>query len=254
MVQAMVERFHDEAGEPFLCSVEDVAEYPDVPWMGIVHGAVQTPSERCLEQHLKLYRWRKGEKTCRKLFTLCKHSAEWLSPLVPFPVDHLPFCATPATRQFDWDEFERNNLKRLVVVGGWLRNFAEADRTHSKFLQVTMLGHPSSVHPVIPRQSKEGYDELLSKNVAYLPLDDAAACTGLMDCISRDTPVIVRRLPAVVEYVGADYPLLYETVAEAVELSNSPDLIHAGHEHIRAIDKSRFSVETFIQELSRKAS
>ena len=61
---------------------------------------------------------------------------------------------------------------------------------------------------VMEHLSDSAYDELLSENVVFLNLIDASAVNTVIECIVRNTPLIINRLPAIVEILGEDYPLL----------------------------------------------
>ena len=87
-----------------------------------------------------------------------------------------------------------------------------------------------------------GYDRLLAENVVFLDLVDCAACNTLIECIVRCTPVVVTRLPAVQEYLGADYPLYWPA-----ELSL--DAVTRAHKYLRRLDKSRLRVSHFVDAL-----
>ena len=94
------------------------------------------------------------------------------------------------------------------------------------------------------------YDALLTRNIIFLELFDASANNAIIEAIARDVPVVVNRHPAVVEYLGADYPLFYDEIGEVERLLDM-ERIRAAHEHIRALDKSEFSIDTFIDRLDR---
>ena len=61
---------------------------------------------------------------------------------------------------------------------------------------------------VMEHLSDSAYDELLSDIVVFLNLIDASAVNTVIECIVRNTPLIINRLPAIVEILGEDYPLL----------------------------------------------
>jgi len=49
----------------------------------------------------------------------------------------------------------------------------------------------------------------------FLNLIEAGGCTTVIECISRNTPIIINRLESLEEYLGKSYPLFYESVEQA---------------------------------------
>jgi hypothetical protein len=84
-----------------------------------------------------------------------------------------------------------------------------------------------------PYLDNDQYDELLSKNLVFLHLYDSSANNALIECIARATPVLVNPLPAVVEYLGPDYPLYFQTLAEAAGKAEDENLVLAAHQYLR---------------------
>jgi hypothetical protein len=80
------------------------------------------------------------------------------------------------------------------------------------------------------------YDCLLAENVVAIELFDASANNVVVECIARNTPIIVNRHPAVVEYLTADYPLYFTDLSEIPELL-AIDRVVAAHEYLAALDK-----------------
>jgi len=77
------------------------------------------------------------------------------------------------------------------------------------------------------------YDDLLGRNVVFVFLYDASANNTVIECIARHTPLLVNPLPAVMEYLGADYPLYFESLEEAAQKASDFDLLRQAHEYLR---------------------
>lgn len=90
------------------------------------------------------------------------------------------------------------------------------------------------------------YDDLLSRNVVFLNLVECSAANTIIECIIRDTPIILNRLPAVVEYLGEDYPLYYDKIDEIGDLLQD-DKIREAHHYLSTRDKSTLSIDNFLQ-------
>ena len=93
------------------------------------------------------------------------------------------------------------------------------------------------------RNFKE-YDELLEKNIAFIDLYDSAANNTVLECIVRNTPLIVNRTPGVVEYLGEDYPLYFDNLEEVDSLLDLEKL-KSGHEYLKNMYKEDITMEHF---------
>ncbi len=101
----------------------------------------------------------------------------------------------------------------------------------------------------LQRLDDAAYDDMLATNVVFLKLDDASAVNTALECAIRGTPLIVNRLPALVEFLGGDYPGFYTTPYEASALASSWDAIQAMHSHLTRLDTRRLSLGRFVQEM-----
>ena len=88
------------------------------------------------------------------------------------------------------------------------------------------------------------YDKLLSCNIVFINLHDASANNTIIECIVRNTPIIVNRLPAVVEYLGVEYPLYYDSI-DQVEGLLTIDNITKSYNYLFSMNKSDLSFDSF---------
>jgi hypothetical protein len=99
-----------------------------------------------------------------------------------------------------------------------------------------------------PTMSNEEYDDFLSQNIVFLKLIDAAAVNTLLECIVRNTPIVINPLPAVVEILGELYPLYYQTLEEVPSLI-SLENISAAYHYLDHMDKTALRIETFMDDI-----
>lgn len=99
------------------------------------------------------------------------------------------------------------------------------------------------------------YDSLLQNNLVFVHLIEPSAVNTVIECISRNTPIIVNRHPAVVEMLGEHYPLYY-TSDDYTEINNQVNElicnngnIYAAYMHLKTMDKTKFQIETFLEGL-----
>ncbi len=96
--------------------------------------------------------------------------------------------------------------------------------------------------------SNEEYDRLLSENIVLLWLYDANANNAVIECIARATPLLVNPLPAVVEYLGQEYPLYFTTLSEAAAKALDPGLILDAHNYLATCEtRAKLTPEFFLR-------
>jgi len=74
----------------------------------------------------------------------------------------------------------------------------------------------------------------------------------LIESIVRNTPIVINPLPAVIEYLGPDYPLYYQNLGQATKLLNDESRLLAGHKYLVSLNKDELKLDYFIQKLLEK--
>lgn len=247
------------------------------PWVGVFHHPPSLPTWFDPSAHPRAVfaepGFRKSRRHLRGAIALSEYLAGWLRKELSVPAVALKHPTEFPDTKFSWEAFERNGARKLVQVGWYLRNYraiyqvrapewlekvhlAQAgtaieqarQRTdrHSPYRRRPDVGHVK----VMARLEDEAYDRLITENVLFLELLDASANNAVVEAIVRETPLVVNRHPAVVEYLGAGYPLFYDDIRDVHDLL-SPPRIKEAHDYLRSIDKSDLRVEHFVEEVRR---
>jgi polysaccharide pyruvyl transferase WcaK-like protein len=143
----------------------------------------------------------------------------------------------------NFDDFENQNIKKIENK----KENNDENKTESpvnvidKFYPVKILKYADN----------ETYDEILSRYVVFIKLHDASAVNTIIECITRNTPIIVNRLPAVEEYLGSNYPLLYDSIDEVPRMLNNYNLIINANTYLKKMNKDFLKIETFIKEMEK---
>jgi len=282
------------------------------PWMGVFHHTTnKTYSENNLIQVFRKPLFIKSLTECVGLFVLSEHLKDWiceqlktlsLPRSIPVYVLTHP-TETPKNHRFDWYDYLDNQEKKVIQIGGWLRDTYAIYQLHTppEFQKCALKGkgmdnyfiHPQDLYQiqaylvgmgvnengvgvdcsgmckntksnkyiagladVIKNQHNsvtildtvpnEKYDVLLSKNIVFIKLVDAAAVNTIIECIVRHTPILVNRLPATIEYLGPKYPLFYSSLEEASQLLGCEKSILKSHRYLKLMDKKRFHIDYFM--------
>jgi hypothetical protein len=173
--------------------------------------------------------------------------------------------------KFNYDNYINNNNKYLILIGQQLRkitsiylvnipnNFSKLWLTGTKnFSKCNQLLNKEISHfnlninfinidDVKMNYTKtfEEYDNLLSNNIVFIDLFDASANNAVLECIIRNTPIIINKLPAIVEYLGENYPLYFNNLDEVNKLLENNDLILQAHLYLKSMNKSDLSIDYF---------
>ena len=86
------------------------------------------------------------------------------------------------------------------------------------------LANDSSIE-IIEHLENNEYDQLLTKNIVFIQLHEASAVNTLIECVVRNTPIVINKLPAIVEVLGSDYPLFYNNLDEATNIINYKNIM-----------------------------
>lgn len=223
------------------------------PWVGILHVPFFAPSwfhtpvspEVIFESEL----WKASLPNCKGLITLSndlKRDVEWYLPGIPV-VSLLHPTDFDNLKPFDYEKYV--NTPTIVQAGDWLRKLQAIHqikanghrrvmlkKTHTdSYLQNEISTFGNRIDPdveVFTMVSNEEYDELLSSSVVICWLYATAANNLVLECIARKTPLLINPLPSVVEYLGPDYPLYINDIAEAEKLLADKQRIKAAHDYL----------------------
>ena len=84
-------------------------------------------------------------------------------------------------------------------------------------------------------------------NIVFVDMYDSSANNAVIECIARDTPILINPLPAVVEYLGEDYPFYFNDLDEAAEKINDHDLIEETYKYLNNMNKDFLTQEYFLR-------
>jgi hypothetical protein len=139
-------------------------------------------------------------------------------------------------------ELDLNNDKVVGkgIKNNWYNHFY--NDLYNKLKSITFIEHLEN----------EKYDHLLTENIVFINLVDASAVNTLIECIIRETPIIINKIPAVVELLGEKYPLYFGENDNIYDLLKNDSKICKAHRYLKKINKEKFYINTFIIEFKNK--
>lgn len=249
------------------------------PWMGILHLTPQVP-HHLTNLHVGLVlqhpSFVKSLETCKGLITLCEYLRAYVSRSVRktanVPVHVIRHPTDTHVPLFDWQAYLQNKSPKLIQIGQqlrrvssiyrvpippsvqrwWLTGTQNIERMHRVVQdEVHHLGlaeiDRSAAHMAY-LESFEEYDQLMTKNVVFLDLYDSTANNTVVECIARNTPVVINRTPGALEYLGKEYPLYFNHLDEVPALL-SPQRVYQAHLYLTRLDKQYLQFASFCQSL-----
>ena len=201
-----------------------------------------------LDKMFKSETWNKNRNKCKGIFCLSEYNAKFVKSLIGEKINiSVVYHATEVPNIiFEWNKFLSNDDKSVYFIGHWCRNFQpfyDLETSYKKkilklpdnIFRYDLLAKYYNVNNTVnfeENKTNEEYDKLLSKNLVFLNLFDSSANNVIIECMARNTPLLVNRLPAIEEYLGKEYPFFYETAEEASMKIKNLDLIKNTHLYI----------------------
>lgn len=269
IVQLLTEHLDDPDGTRCLTAVEDeLYRHGPIqePWVGFVH---QVPKQNLrfpdLERLVQLDAWRASLPYCRGLWVLSDYLRRALRNLgVTVPIGLIRY-ATPTPTTYWAPESLRTGPREILFIGKYLRNyqaFYDLDAGERTKVLFALQGFDPQVLGIVDNGSvlvreqvdSATYEQSLANSIVFLNLFDAAANTAVVECLARSTPLVINRLVGVEEYLGADYPLFYETLDEAAQFLRDDERLIAGSRHLAALPiQNELTASGFLDNLQRTA-
>jgi hypothetical protein len=251
-------------------------------WCGIIHCTEFTPpylNEVNLEYMFKNKNFIKSLDKCIFIICLSPYLSKYLHKKIRCELNfNIPIYTLthPVVNQdiilFDMDNFINNPDKMLIQIGQqlrkmtsiyllnnlectkmWLTGTKDFNRIERlleeeiKYLKIKKSRMNKNVKKYYTETFKE-YDNLLSNNLVFVDLFDAAANNTVLECIIRNTPIIINKIEGVVDYLGENYPLYFTHLDEVPYLIDSHKILTA-HLYLQKMDKTRFMTSTFLNDL-----
>lgn len=251
-------------------------------WVGVIHNAPNAPPWFDLPSSnpsiFSTVRFRESLRFCRGLYTLSRYHKTYLDSLDVLrrvPVNTLIHPTEVNVEiKFDYDKF-LNGERKIVQVGYWLRKQRSIYRLNTPGLRKCMLCKQTpgirkiQDEALVAEMSQEAdkvlcesgvetigtldataYDLLLSDSIIFMDLYDASANNAILECIVRNTPVLVNPVGGVVEYLGDEYPFYFNSLEEASKKACDNQLIKHTKEYLSELPiKQKLTREYFLSSL-----
>lgn len=255
------------------------------PWVGIIHNPTNMPKwfdyENSPQALVQNENFNKSLAFCKGIIVFSEYLKQELLKMGGWPCTiHVLYhptepCVLKWQNKLTCNLLRRTCATRLVQIGYWLRKMTSiwevnVPRRWKKYWVnraqygfkclekeivndqklLSILQNESKVE--VKQLTNEEYDEFLTQSVAFLDLYDSSCNNVIIECITRHVPIIVKRIPATIEYLGKDYCLFFDNLDDVYALLDNPELIQKAHEQLVALEESgRYYGEYFISEIQK---
>lgn len=261
-----IKKLHSDYGVLFLDYMDDIIAFKEIsePFVGFFHHTPESPTGKYYEKlkglnhYLESKIWKKNEKKCKGIYTLSLYNKNFIKNKTECNVDSLYHPIPDNVNLFSLEKYKKNKSRNLYHPGNWLRDLnsfkklkTNRNKIISKHWKEISLDNPdidSSIY-CMGYISKEEYDKFTSENIIFQCYYDVSASNTILECIGKNTPIILNRLPAAEEYLGKEYPLFFNTLEEASFLCEDENLIEEAHFYLKNMDKTIFSKKYFLQSI-----
>ncbi len=234
-------------------------------WVGFIHNPPGSPDwptifGESIHRLRESQAWSSSVEHCLGLYALSSYLANWVRAEWNVECEVIRYPALKPEKLFSPEDYLSQERPSLLCLGFWLRRFLSFRKIQApRYEKVCPMPVSSldragvervreyerdewkaaygdlrtfSALPRVERLSSLEYEDLLSRSVVFLDLIDASAVTTVVECLVRGTPLLINPLPAIVEYLGHDYPMYFACLAEAEEKLADPATVLAAHEHM----------------------
>lgn len=258
----------------------------DEEWVGIIHIVPNTPNylrNIQIENLLHNNYFNKSLKNCRGIIVLSNYLLNYLKYKLP-PSIKLKHIKHPTNmnecNKFNIEVFIKNiytNKIKIVQLGSQLRYLSSIYKIKSNYKKLWLPGRKdkellfhwlnkecsvfnisitdeekNSVNLYYTHNFNE-YDTIILNNIIIIHLINASANNAILELMYLNIPFFVNKLDAVIEYIGNDYPLYFNSLKEIEEIINNKELLikkmKAGTNYLKKINKHDISLKYFNSEM-----
>lgn len=240
------------------CWINSRKEIIQEDWVGILHNPIEAPqwylNQVRNKQITKSSSFIKSLENCKGLYVFSNYEKKILFDHInktkqDININVLRHPVSKSENKWSIENF--NSDKKIIHVGWWLRDIQSFYRLEtnirkiriklnnsieSKINQIFKLNSDSVIE--IDNLDENEYDEILCNSVVFINLIDSVVNNTVLECIERNTPILINRNSSVEEYIGKDYPLFYENISDIKNLMTESKLIEANL-HLKKINLSR---------------
>jgi len=195
------------------------------PWIGIAHFPPSPARSQNLDRLLESDMFRKTQQNCKLLLATSDHSTKYIQSKTKVPTQTLLHPKPDTGHYFDLDfylaqpilrhsGFFGRNIEKFISFNSNIQKVIYCDRPHRAKIYLNSLKNNQSIIFHDGYLQAEDYINIFTRSIGFSFYDDCSASTAILEHIMTHTPVLVNRIPPIVEYLGEDYPMYLDDLSE----------------------------------------
>lgn len=236
----------------------------------IVHGTIKKRNnlkqvenfDWCnIDTLINTEQWKNFQTNVIKTYTCSNFVAKYLQSQLQREVLTIKHPINLNVVQFDYVKFVMNKEKYIIQIGQQFRYFDAIYKIQTIGYKKMFLPGSKSLIRILSQQKEfenieikylenyNEYDELMSQNIVLCHLIDANANNLVLECIVRNTPLFINKHPAVIEYLGENYPLYFNDLEEIDNILLDDRKIYETYKYLKNMNKKDLTFSSFMSNL-----
>jgi len=137
------------------------------------------------------------------------------------------------------------------VVAHWENHFTDSLVDYQDSYFTCRYNHRSAEDVSVEFVLPSAYDEILRTNVVIADYFACSASNVILECIAKNTPIMINRLPSIEQYLGKDYPLFFDHPEEIPCLMKR---VREAHDYLRNMNKDDLDIDHFKKEILKEVN
>jgi hypothetical protein len=246
------------------------------PWVGIFHHPPNLPrwldADAPLQTIIDTTEFQASLPQLKGAIALSEYLGEWLRGKLRRPVLVRKHPGEAGMLKFSLERWEAQQKRRIIQIGWYARNhraiyqvevpdgyhkihllqgqpwIAEHIKRTDEFSPYRNRAWIGDVN-VIDEVNNSQYDYLMASSLVLNQYWDVSASNTVVEAIARNTPMLVNRHPALIEYLGVDYPLFFDELSDVPKLLKDSARIRHSWRYLVEMDKHWLSVDSFTRDV-----
>tara|TARA_B100001093_G_scaffold232589_1_gene222994 strand:- start:1974 stop:2945 length:972 start_codon:yes stop_codon:yes gene_type:complete len=254
--------------------LERIKMYENNKWVGVFHHPHN--DSRNYHHIYDLITKHKQFKQCFKnlvgIFVVCQEQKihyEQIPELKELPISVLYHPTDMNVPQFDFDSFYNNTDRdipcgNIMVIGDHLRLHRRFYKLSTEYKKSVLLSQEDDwmnrdqkrneqlkIHGIIKYEKNirnDDYDKVLCNNIQFVDLKNPTASNLIIECMARCTPICVNNHPSIIDYIGNDYPLIYDNIRKLSRKLRQKNILEKASDYMLNSDhRKKIAPEYFVE-------